>query len=237
MTTTGAVISVLLTVETFGVLWLWLQRAVPSLYLRWGRNDPTRTVLLVLGSHLAWLSIAASIAFAFAQTEPVGEERATWGLAITPLLAILGPFSQVWFARWPGDFLTDRAELVAQGASPETAKAFFWTGAVFAHIAIVVAVFALVACFAPTPTRVEPDPGFASCGQTGKVMVTGTNPPPCELVMSIVAEIAGDPEASTGGYLNRNVRGFDCNANNGVAVCFNERATIAFNVPSSKLSN
>ncbi len=233
MTTTGIVVAAVLAVETFGVLWFWAQKAVPRRYLRWGRNDPSRTALLVLGSHLAWVSVAAALALAFDRAAPVGGDRTLWGLALAPLLAVLGPYSQVWFARWPGDFRSDIEGLVAEGASPETAKAFFWSGAVFAYLAIAIAVVALGACFTSVPTRAEPAPDFGPCSQARGVVATGANPPDCDLVMMIVAEIAADPAASNGGYMNRRVRGFDCNADGGVAVCVSEGAQIAFDVPGA----
>lgn len=228
MSRLGFIVAIVLAIETIVIWWIWTSKALPRLFLRWGRNEPERTAGLVILVNAGWVALAALIAVAYRDIGPTGSTRTTVGLALTPLLAVLGPIALVWLPGYYGlGFMFDRKRLEQDGASPETAKAFYWTGVPFGYLAIAIGILGLITWFPaqhlkPKPTQ---QPGFASCGQ---VQVTGTTLP-CSEVEKIVAVVTR--HGSHGRYAWLKVDGLQCSADQGVGVCYDPQTQIAFNLP------
>lgn len=219
-----------LFVEALLVNLLWADSAVPRLYLRWGRNEPGRTALLVLATHACVAVVVVGVVVLAHHLQPLGADRTRFGLALVPGLAVLGPLSMVWMpGRFTG-FRAARRDFERMGASAETARAFFWGGAVTGVVGFLVAVFGVFPFFSHARHTTDPMPGFASCGPDDAVMVTG-EAPPCASVMQVVHEFERRHAAGRG-QRSFDVRGFHCSADAGLVICWTRLTQLTFDLPS-----
>ena len=147
MTPVGVVVAVVVLIASSVIDMIWSESAIRRFFLHAGRNQPRRTALLVVASHLAWLVAALVVAKIVASTTSGSHPATPVGLALSPLLVLLGAYALPWLVRWHSDMLQNCADFVAAGATPATARAFYWSGLPFAYLALFLCVLALVSWF------------------------------------------------------------------------------------------